>query len=66
MTSVDEFRLDSYKLLLELDASTTGMMQLVSSRVTTGPEWDSATERHRQAYDAWSLFLSKSADGAEG
>ncbi|WCM54520.1 hypothetical protein OH720_18660 [Pseudomonas sp. WJP1] len=59
MTSGDDFRLDSYKLLLELDASTTGMMQLVSSRVTSGPEWDLAIERHRIAYETWSSFLNK-------
>ncbi|MCY1184862.1 hypothetical protein D9M73_255890 [compost metagenome] len=58
MTSVDNFRLDSYKLLLELDASTTGMMLLVSSRVISGPEWDLAIERHRVAYEAWSSFLN--------
>lgn len=62
MTSVDEFRFESYKLLLELDAATTSMMLLVTSRHTSGPEWDMATERHRNAYEAWNSFLNEPID----
>ena len=58
MTSVDDFRLDSYTLLLELDAATTSMMMLVSSRHASGPEWDKATKRHSDACEVWSSFLS--------
>ena len=58
MKSVDDFRLEAYKLLLELDAATTSMMMLVSARQTCGPEWENATGRHRQAYEAWARFLA--------
>ncbi|ROL62637.1 hypothetical protein BLX41_31635 [Pseudomonas protegens] len=57
MKSFDDFRLEAYKLLLELDAATTGMMMLVSARQNCGPEWDNATCRHQQAYEAWVRFL---------
>jgi hypothetical protein len=62
MTSVDEFRLAAYKLLLELDAATTSMMMLVSSRNTSGFEWDEATGRHRDAYEVWNSFLNQPVD----
>lgn len=45
MASIDDFRVESHKLLLELDAATMGMMQLVSSRVVSGPAWDVASKR---------------------
>lgn len=62
MRSVDDFRLGSYKLLLELDAATTGMMMLVTSSAVSGAEWDSATQRHREACRVWNNFLSEGAD----
>ena len=61
MKSDDDFRLEAYKLLLELDAATTSMMMLVSARQACGPEWANATRRHQQAYEAWTLFLESRA-----
>ncbi|APV43229.1 hypothetical protein PFAS1_23150 [Pseudomonas frederiksbergensis] len=58
MTSFEEFRIKSHGLLIELDAATTVMMALVSSRRNSGPEWDVATKRHQEAYQHWNVFLN--------
>lgn len=58
MTSFEEFRIKSRELLTELDAATTGMMELVSSRHNSGSEWDVATRRHQEAYQHWNEFLN--------
>jgi hypothetical protein len=57
MKTVDDFRHQSYKLLLELDAATTAMMLLVTSRHVVGPEWEDAIRRHELACDVWGSFL---------
>lgn len=59
MTFNDEFRLATYKLLLELDASTTSMMLLVSSRDTAGIDWALAVQRHHDACEVWNSFLNQ-------
>ena len=64
MTFNDEFRLATYKLLLELDASTTSMMLLVSSRDMAGIDWDLAVQRHRDVCEAWNLFLHQTVPKA--
>lgn len=62
MQSTDDFRFKSHQLLLELDAATTEMMMLVSSRETTGERWAAATQRHQAAYAAWNSFIDGSTD----
>ena len=58
MASIDDFRFESHQLLLELDAATMGMMTLVSSRCVSGPAWDAANERQREAYRNWDAFMN--------
>lgn len=58
MTSFEEFRTTSHKLLIELDAATTKMMMLVSAKEVSGPFWDDATLRHHDAVEAWHAFLN--------
>ena len=58
MPSIDDFRFESHHLLLELDAATMGMMTLVSSRCVSGPAWDAANERQREAYRSWDAFMN--------
>lgn len=58
MPSIDDFRFESHQLLLELDAATMGMMTLVSSRCVSGPAWDAANERQREAYRNWDAFMN--------
>lgn len=58
MTCIDEFRFQSHKLLVELDATTTKMMLLVSSRKVVGPEWSEAIKDQKSAFDDWMSFLN--------
>ncbi len=56
---MDDFRFHSHQLLIELDAATTQLMMLVSSRQVSGDQWVEATCRHKNAYDAWTEFLNE-------
>ena len=58
MPSIDDFRFESHQLLLELDAATMEMMKLVSSSCVSGPTWDAANERQREAYRSWDAFMN--------
>jgi hypothetical protein len=58
MASIDDFRMKSHELLLELDAATMGMMMLVSYRCVSGPEWEMATKRQHDAYQCWDTFMN--------
>jgi hypothetical protein len=57
MASIDDFRIKSHELLLELDAATMGMMMLVSSKCVSGPDWDVASKRQHDAYKSWDAFM---------
>ncbi len=59
MLSTDDFRFKSHQLLLELDASTTEMMMLVSTKEMIGDRWALATQRHGVAYAAWNSFINE-------
>ncbi|MGF6208233.1 hypothetical protein [Pseudomonas frederiksbergensis] len=58
MASIEDFRIKSHELLIELDAATMGMMTLVSSRCVSGPEWDAANKRQHDAYKCWDTFMN--------
>ncbi|MES2235321.1 MAG: hypothetical protein V4600_28585 [Pseudomonadota bacterium] len=58
MSHIDDFRFDSQKLLVELDATTTKMMVLVASKKVIGPEWEDAVEDQKTAFDDWISFLN--------
>lgn len=58
MTSIEDFRIKSHALLIEMDAATMGMMTLVSSRCVSGPAWEEATKRHHDACEVWNTFLN--------
>jgi hypothetical protein len=58
MINVDDYRLRSHQLLLELDAANTHLMMLVSARQIDGPLWMGAADRHKLAYEAWASFLN--------
>lgn len=62
MTSIEDFRIKSHELLIELDAATMGMMTLVASRCVSGHQWDAAANRQRNAYALWDAFLSTPAE----
>lgn len=58
MSCIDDFRFESHKLLIELDAATTRMMLLVSSNKVTGLEWNEAVKDQKAAFHDWITFLS--------
>lgn len=58
MASIDDFRIESHKLLMELDAATMGMMMLVSAKCVSGSDWDVATKRQHDAYARWDAFIN--------
>jgi hypothetical protein len=64
MTSVDDFRIKSHALLMDLDAATAQMMQLVSARSVSGPAWEEAVKRQHDAYVHWNTFINN-RDGAD-
>lgn len=64
MTSVDDFRIKSHELLMDLDAATTEMMKLISSRSVSGPIWEDAVKRQHDAYLHWNAFIN-SRDGSD-
>lgn len=58
MSAMEDFRLKSHKLLVELDAATSKMMMLVAAGQITGPEWLESAQRHHYAFEAWKDFLT--------
>lgn len=58
MSCIDDFRTNSQKLLIELDAATTKMMVLVASKTVTGPEWEEAVNDQKAAFDDWISLLN--------
>lgn len=65
MTSFEDFRSKSHVLLIELDAATIRLMMLVSAKCISGPDWDFASQRHRDAYASWNSFLNIPVDAAK-
>lgn len=61
MNGIDDFRFESHKLLVQLDAATTKMMMLVASKNVSGPKWQEATSDHKAAFDAWNSFLNSTS-----
>lgn len=58
MPLMEDFRAQSHKHLIMLDASTTRMMLLVISKEVTGPAWDEAVKLHHDAYESWNSFVN--------
>ena len=57
MNSNDDFRFESHKFLLEIDASVTELMKLVVCGRTLGSEWAEAKTRYEAAHSEWLHFL---------
>jgi hypothetical protein len=58
MSGLDDFRFKSHQLLIELDAATSKMMMMVCAKEVAGADWDAATLRHHDAFEAWNSFLN--------
>jgi hypothetical protein len=57
MVDLDDFRLTSHHLLLELDAATNHLMMLVVAKEVSGSRWNESVLRQKAAYDAWAMLL---------
>lgn len=64
MIDLEHFRSTCLQLLTILDTETNRLMQLVSSRTTSGYTWDEAVTRQRDAYSAWIDYLNEPVPGA--
>jgi len=59
MTSVDDFRVKSHELLMELDAATAEMMKLICAHQMTGTTWEEAVRLQHEAYERWVEYLNE-------
>ncbi|MGN8346829.1 hypothetical protein ACLEJQ_24820 [Pseudomonas sp. SMV71] len=61
MTSLDDFRVKSHELLMELDAATAEMMKLICARQMTGAAWEETVRLQHEAYERWVEYLNERA-----
>lgn len=54
---MDDFRYNSSRHLIALEAATTRLLFLISSRCVEGPDWSRALDEHEKAYADWIFFL---------
>lgn len=59
MTTVDDFRIKSQELLVELDAATSEMMRLIGAHQMTGEQWEETVRRQHEAYERWVEYLNE-------
>nr|WP_126362891.1 hypothetical protein [Pseudomonas fluorescens] len=59
MNTIDDFRIRSHELLVELDAATCRMMMLVSAHKITGPEWLEAVNQQHVCFERWIAFVNE-------
>nr|WP_081755174.1 hypothetical protein [Pseudomonas sp. GM30] len=59
MNDIDDFRIRSHELLLQLDAATCRMMLLVSAGTTSGPQWIEAVREQHECFERWIIFVNQ-------
>lgn len=59
MTNTDDFRFHAQALIVDLDAATTEMMNLISAHQLSGPEWERVTRWQHEAYERWMAYLNE-------
>jgi hypothetical protein len=59
MTTVEDFKIKSHELLVELDAATSEMMTLICVHQMTGAAWEEAVQRQHEAYEQWVAYLNE-------
>ncbi len=59
MTSLDDFRVKSHELLMELDAATAEMMKLICAHQMTGTDWEETVRLQHEAYERWVEYLNE-------
>jgi hypothetical protein len=59
MTTVEDFKIKSHELLVELDTATSEMMALICVHQMSGTAWDEAVRRQHEAYEQWVAYLNE-------
>ncbi|MCG6575749.1 hypothetical protein EGM97_13650 [Pseudomonas sp. AF32] len=59
MTTVEDFKIKSHELLVELEAATSEMMSLICAHQMTGTAWEEAVRRQHEAYEQWVGYLNE-------
>jgi hypothetical protein len=59
MTTVEDFKIKSHELLVELDTATAEMMKLICVHQMSGSTWDEAVQRQHEAYEQWVAYLNE-------
>jgi len=59
MTTVEDFKVRSQELLVELDTATSEMMSLIGAHQMAGSSWDAAVQRQHEAYERWVAYLNE-------
>ena len=59
MTTVEDFKIKSHELLVELDTATSEMMTLICAHHMSGLAWEEAVRRQHEAYERWVEYLNE-------
>jgi hypothetical protein len=59
MMTTDDFRAQAHELIVDLDAATSEMMNLISGHQLSGPEWERVTRWQHEAYERWMTYLNE-------
>ena len=59
MTTVEDFKIKSHELLVELDTATSEMMTLICAHQMAGLAWEEAVRRQHEAYERWVEYLNE-------
>ncbi|MCI0997215.1 hypothetical protein HNO91_12160 [Pseudomonas corrugata] len=59
MTTVEDFKVKSHELLVELDTATSDMMTLICAHQMTGAAWEEVVRRQHEAYERWVAYLNE-------
>ncbi|MDO7899143.1 hypothetical protein [Pseudomonas citrulli] len=58
-TTVEDFKVRSQELLVELDTATSEMMSLIGTHQMAGSTWEAAVQRQHEAYEQWVAYLNE-------
>jgi hypothetical protein len=61
MTTVEDFKVKSHELLVELDSATSEMMTLICAHQMSGDAWEEAVRRQHEAYERWVGYMNERA-----
>lgn len=59
MNQLEDFRFHAHELVVEMDAATAAMMQLVAAHDMTSDRWYEAVAYQRKCYEAWVVCINE-------